>query len=177
MKLYTKTGDAGETGLANGARLAKTSLRTSAIGEVDELNSFLGLARCHCKDAAEDELLADVQRDLFTIGAQLAKAQKVTPINPASVEKLEKATDSAWETAGDLHNFILPAGSLYSASLHVCRSVCRRAERAVLELDEKEPFDSPALKMYLNRLSSLFFALARKANKDAGVAESEWKGS
>ncbi|MFH1247034.1 MAG: cob(I)yrinic acid a,c-diamide adenosyltransferase [Candidatus Micrarchaeota archaeon] len=174
MKLYTKTGDAGETSLANGIRLPKASLRIAAIGDVDELNSFVGLARCSCKDGGEDALLKEVQCNLFTIGAVLAKAQTAKPIEKTNVEKLEKATDDAWQKAGELHNFILPAGSEYACKLHVCRSVCRRVERTVIALGEKEQINDE-LKIYLNRLSSLFFALARKANVEAGVKEETLK--
>ena len=174
MKLYTKTGDAGETGLASGARVKKTTLRITSIGEVDELNSFIGQARFHCKDKDEDVLLQGIQEDLFVIGSELAQAASVKHIEFTDVEKLEKAIDAASEKTTPLCNFVLPGGCGYAAALHVCRSVCRRAERSVLALEEKEMVNAQ-LKIYLNRLSDLCFALARKANKDAGVEDTIWK--
>ncbi len=176
MKLYTKTGDKGQTGLANGMRLSKTSLRVAAYGDVDELNSFIGLARCHCDDKQENALLEDIQRDLFLLEAHLSQAQGIEPLRDVHVEKLEKAIDATWEKMKPLTNFILPAGAEYAALMHVCRTVCRRAERSVITLTEKEKIDDN-LVIYLNRLSDLFFALARKANQDAGIEDAIWKHS
>ena len=174
MKLYTKTGDKGETGLANGIRLSKTSLRVAAYGDVDELNSFIGFARCHCDDKQENALLEDIQRDLFLIEAHLSQAKNIEPLRDVHIEKLEKAIDSTWEKMKPLTHFILPAGAEYAALMHVCRTVCRRSERSVIALAEKEKIDDN-LVVYLNRLSDLFFALARKANQDAGIEDSIWK--
>ncbi len=174
MKLYTKTGDKGQTGLANGMRVKKTDLRVAAYGDVDELNSFIGLARCHCDDKLENALLEDIQRDLFLLEAHLSQAKDVEPLRDVHIEKLEKAIDSTWEKTKPLTYFILPAGTEYAALMHVCRTVCRRAERSVIALGEKEKVDDN-LVIYLNRLSDLFFALARKANQDAGIDDTIWK--
>lgn len=174
MKLYTKTGDKGQTGLANGVRLSKTSLRVAAYGDVDELNSFIGLARCHCDDKLENKLLEEIQADLFLLEAHLSQAKDLEPLRDVHIEKLEKAVDTAWEKMKPLTHFILPAGAEYAALMHVCRTVCRRAERSVIALAEKEKVDDNLI-VYLNRLSDLFFALARKANQDAGIEDSIWK--
>ncbi len=173
MKLYTKAGDEGETSLGSGKRLKKTDSRIKAIGEVDELNSFLGLARCHCKERNEDVLLAGVQRDLFAIGAELAQVKEMK-LEKKEVEKLESAIDAASEKLTPLQSFVLPGGSKCASHLHVCRSICRRVERSVLALKEKEEVNEN-IPVYLNRLSDLFFALARKANKSENVEEFQWK--
>ncbi len=174
MKLYTKTGDKGETGLATGQRVPKTSLRVAAYGDVDELNSFIGLARCHGDDKVENKLLEEIQADLFLLEAHLSQAKDIEPLRDVHIEKLEKAIDSTWEKMKPLTNFILPAGAEYAALMHVCRTVCRRAERTVIALGEKEKVDDN-LVGYLNRLSDLFFALARKANQEAGIEDAIWK--
>ncbi|MFH0713856.1 MAG: cob(I)yrinic acid a,c-diamide adenosyltransferase [Candidatus Micrarchaeota archaeon] len=174
MVLYTKTGDKGETSLANGGRVKKTNPRIAAVGDIDELNSFIGLAKTYCRDKRECELLLGIQRDLFTIGAQIAQVQYITAITGKEVERLEKAIDAATEKCRPLGGFILPGGSRYAALLHVCRTVCCRTERSVVSLNENAVVDEN-LAIYLNRLSDLFFALARKTNADENIVETEWK--
>ncbi|HEY1694506.1 MAG TPA: cob(I)yrinic acid a,c-diamide adenosyltransferase [Polyangiaceae bacterium] len=179
MKLYTKTGDDGTTGLFGGGRVRKASARVEAYGTVDEANAVIGAARATPLDPVIDDVLAHVQEDLFTLGAELAcvpgKEGKLgmTPLGEADVARLEKAIDEADAACAPLKSFVLPGGSAQAAALHVARTVARRAERAVLAMD-----DAPAraeLVVYLNRLSDLLFALARRANVVAGVPDVPWK--
>ncbi len=178
VKLYTKTGDDGTTGLFGGARVKKASPRVEAYGTVDETNAAIGIARATKLEPFTDGVLAQVQVDLFTLGAELAcvpgKEAKMSMklLDAADAERLEKAIDAAEEGLPPLKSFILPGGSPQAAALHLARTVCRRAERGVLALD-----DSPArneLVIYLNRLSDLLFVLARKANVAAGVEDVPW---
>jgi cob(I)alamin adenosyltransferase len=179
MKLYTKTGDDGTTGLFGGKRVSKTSARVEAYGTVDETNAAIGVARAMRPSSAVDVVLAHVQEDLFVLGAELAcvpgrEAKLAMPLlSGADVERLERAIDDADAACAPLKAFVLPGGSPQAASLHVARTVCRRAERAVLALDDATP--RRELVVYLNRLSDLLFALARRANVDAGVADVPWK--
>jgi cob(I)alamin adenosyltransferase len=179
MKLYTKTGDDGTTGLFGGARIAKASRRVDAYGTVDETNAALGVARATQLDAAVDRVVAQLQEDLFSLGAELACApgreNKLTTslLGKSDVDRLERAIDAADGASPPLKNFVLPGGSPQAAALHVARTVCRRAERAVLALD-----DAPVRRevvVYLNRLSDLLFALARQANALSGVSDVPWK--
>ena len=179
MKLYTKTGDDGTTGLFGGARVAKTSARVEAYGTVDETNAAIGLARATRCEPAIDDVLAGVQRDLFAVGAELAcvpggEERLPTPLlGEADIARLERAIDEADAACSPLRAFILPGGSPLAAALHLARTISRRAERAVLAMD-----DAPArsvLVVYLNRLSDLLFALARRANGLAGVADVPWQ--
>ncbi len=179
MKLYTKTGDDGTTGLFGGGRVKKASLRVEAYGTVDETNAAIGVARAAGLAPAIDGVLARVQEDLFTLGAELAcvpgKEAKLpaTPLGEPDIARLEAAIDEADGVCPPLASFVLPGGSPQAAALHVARTVSRRAERAVLALD-----DAPArreLVVYLNRLSDLLFALARRANVIAGVPDVPWK--
>jgi cob(I)alamin adenosyltransferase len=178
MKLYTKTGDDGTTGLFGGARVGKASRRVDAYGTVDETNAAIGMARACPPDAVIDAVLARVQEDLFTLGAELACSPgregklSMALLGQEEIERLEQAIDEADAACPPLKNFVLPGGSHSAAALHFARTVCRRAERAVLSLD-----DAPArseLVVYLNRLSDLLFALARRANVDAGIADVPW---
>ncbi len=172
MKLYTGTGDKGKTSLAAGLRVDKTDARIGAIGAVDELNSFVGLARSLSK--SNQEILEIIQRDLFSIGAELAGARnEFQKISQDNISALEKELAQLEKTIPELHNFVLPGGTQYAAALHVCRSVCRRAERSIIKLEQSQPV-SQELKTYLNRLSSLFFGLALAENKQAGVKETPW---
>jgi cob(I)alamin adenosyltransferase len=179
MKIYTKGGDAGLTGLGDGSRVGKDSARVGAYGDVDELNAAVGLAAAHADDGALRELLAAVQRDLFAIGARLAdprpgaaaKAKAALP--PDRVASLEAAIDTRDARLPPLTAFVLPGGAPLAAFLHVARTVCRRAERAVVALGRAEAMD-PAIVVYLNRLSDLLFVLAREANHAAGRPETEW---
>jgi cob(I)alamin adenosyltransferase len=178
VKLYTKTGDDGTTGLFGGARVPKASRRVDAYGTVDETNAALGMARATGLDPAIDAVLDLVQRDLFTLGAELACVpDRVSRLNmaliaPGDIERLEHAIDDAEAACPPLKTFVLPGGSPQAAALHFARTVCRRAERGVLGLD-----DAPArgdVVIYLNRLSDLLFALARRANVAARVSDVPW---
>ena len=179
MKIYTKTGDTGETGLFGGARVSKASARVSVYGDVDELNSALGMVRTVPFDDAIDELLATIQSDLFDIGAELAtqpgKDRGTPGIGDAEVEVLERAIDRAQEELEPLATFVLPGGCPAAARLHVARTVCRRAERNTVGLAQEIEL-RPTLVRYLNRLSDLLFVLARLANRREGVPDVPWKG-
>jgi len=178
VKIYTKTGDDGTTGLFGGGRVRKTSLRVDAYGTVDELNATLGLARAAKLDDASDAVVAQVQVDLFTLGAELAcvpgKEDKLSMklLDEADSTRLERAIDAAEEGLPPLKTFVLPGGTAAAAALHLARTVCRRAERAVLGIEDP-PARSEAC-VYLNRLSDLLFVLARKANHVAGVPDVPW---
>jgi cob(I)alamin adenosyltransferase len=179
-RIYTKTGDDGETSLGNGSRVAKHSLRVSAYGTVDETNATLGLARLHA-EGEMDRLLAKIQNDLFDLGADLCRpdmekdaeaAYPVLRMAEAQVLRLEAEIDTMNARLNPLRSFILPGGSALSAHLHLCRTVSRRAERLVVELATVESINPSAVK-YLNRLSDWFFVAARIANDD-GRADVLW---
>jgi cob(I)alamin adenosyltransferase len=178
VKLYTKTGDDGTTGLFGGARVPKASARVDAYGTVDETNAAVGVARATKPAAAIDSVLELVQRDLFALGAELAcvpgrESKLGMPLlGVADIERLEHAIDDAEAACTPLKTFVLPGGSPQAAALHMARTICRRAERGVLALD-----DAPArteVVIYLNRLSDLLFALARRANVIEGVSDVPW---
>jgi cob(I)alamin adenosyltransferase len=179
MKLYTKTGDDGTTGLFGGGRVPKASARVDAYGTVDETNAAIGVARAAPLDASIDAVLAHVQEDLFTIGAELACVPGregklgMTLVGAADIEQLEHAIDEADAACPPLKSFVLPGGTPQAAALHVARTVCRRAERSVLAMDDAQP--RREVVVYLNRLSDLLFALARRANVVAGVPDVPWK--
>jgi cob(I)alamin adenosyltransferase len=184
MRIYTKTGDTGETGLFDGTRVSKADPRVDAYGEVDELNAAIGAARSAF--AGTDALLHDVdealeliQRELFAVGAMLADPRhKIAPrvakatIGPAAIERLERTIDRLEAGIAPLRRFILPGGALAGALLHLARTVCRRAERKVIGLGG-EAVDPIAI-VYLNRLSDLLFVMARAVNHRAGRPEIEW---
>jgi len=180
MKLYTKAGDDGGTALFGGQRVSKAHDRVAAYGEVDELNSCLGFARAIGCWPELDALLIRIQSELFDLGSNLATppdspfADKLPKVGDAQIAALEAAIDAADGACAPLSNFILPGGTQLSAWLHVCRTVCRRAERSVVGLGASEPVDGK-LVIYLNRLSDLLFALGREANAKAGVAEPLWQ--
>jgi cob(I)alamin adenosyltransferase len=178
VKIYTRTGDGGETSLFDGTRARKDDARVDAYGEVDELNAWLGLVRASRPDPAVDAALLDIQRDLFALGAQLADpgeklASRVTKavIGDDHVGRLEALIDRLEEGPPPLRRFILAGGTPAGAALHVARTVCRRAERRMVGLNP--PVD-PVLVRYVNRLSDLLFVLARFENHRAGAAETEW---
>jgi len=183
LKIYTKTGDGGETGLFGGGRTPKDSPRVAAYGDVDELNAVLGLAPALAPEELADALLQTIQRDLFTIGAELAtpdpdKVHKAlsrsgAAIGDSNIAALEEAIDTHESRLEPLKNFILPGGTPKAAALHLGRTVCRRAERAVVALARHEQI-SPAILRYLNRLSDLLFVLARAANALAGRPDVKW---
>jgi cob(I)alamin adenosyltransferase len=178
MKIYTKTGDDGTTGLFGGGRVKKASARVEAYGTVDELNAALGVARATKLEEHTEEILARVQTDLFILGAELAcvpgrEAKLAMPLLDADdIARLERAIDTVEGTLSPLQTFVLPAGSSQACALHLARTVCRRAERAVLGTD-----DAPVrldLVVYLNRLSDLLFVLARGANAASRVGDVPW---
>ena len=180
MKIYTRTGDAGQTGLVGGGRVSKTHPRVEAYGDVDELNAALGLARSIELMPRVDEIIVPVQRDLFAIGALLAtpdhdkmkRQLEKASIDERRIRELEQAIDDGDAELEPLRSFIVPGGTPKAAALHVARTVCRRAERRVVALDQDE---LPAIVVvYLNRLSDLLFTLARVANRRAGAGEVTW---
>lgn len=178
FKIYTKTGDKGETALFGGKRLPKSHLRIDAYGTVDELNSHIGLVRDCVSNEALKDLLKEIQDRLFTIGANLAsdpeKEMKTPDITAADIELLEKAMDEMDETLPALKNFILPGGHPTISFCHIARCVCRRAERLVVALSLSDKVE-PILIQYLNRLSDYLFVLGRKIGQDIGAPEVTWK--
>jgi cob(I)alamin adenosyltransferase len=176
MKIYTKTGDAGETGLFGGGRVLKDDPRVQAYGDVDELNATLGFAASLDPAGFEADFLQSAQRDLFAIGAELAtpNAAKVrAQLGPERVSAIEQIIDKHDATLTPLKNFILPGGTPKAAAFHVARTTCRRAERAVVTL-ARDAQINPVIIHYLNRLSDLLFVLARAVNKQAGRADIVW---
>ncbi|HZK77437.1 MAG TPA: cob(I)yrinic acid a,c-diamide adenosyltransferase [Gemmatimonadaceae bacterium] len=181
MKIYTKTGDAGQTGLFGGGRVSKDDPRVEAYGDVDELNAVLGFVRAAEIMPRIDEVLVPIQRDLFSIGAllstpdlkkmqdHLAKAQ----VDDDRISELERAIDACEKELEPLRAFIVPGGTPKAAALHVARTVCRRAERRVIHL-QREVEIPQIVVVYLNRLSDLLFTLARVANTRAGAGEVTW---
>lgn len=181
VKIYTRTGDQGQTSLFGGGRVAKNHLRVTAYGEVDELNAALGAVLTCEPVELEPALLESVQRDLFAIGGQLAspepgkvaKALVKAGLDAGRVEALEAAIDRADGELAALSAFVLPGGTMKAALLHMARTVCRRAERSVVALDRDAGVAAPILP-YLNRLSDLLFTLARLANHRAHVPDRTW---
>ena len=180
MKIYTRTGDSGQTGLFGGGRVSKTHPRVEAYGDVDEVNAALGLARSIEMMPRVDEIIVTLQRDLFAIGALLATPDRdkmkrqleKASIDERRIRELEQAIDDGDAELEPLRSFIVPGGTPKAAALHVARTVCRRAERRVIALDQDE---IPAIVVvYLNRLSDLLFTLARVANRRAGAGEVTW---
>ena len=171
-RVYTRTGDQGQTSLVGGARVSKASLRVDAYGDVDELNCVIGLARARLEDREIDEVLGLMQNDLFTLGADLASPSEidVPRIEESFTRKLEELADRFLAELDPLKEFILPGGSEAGAVLHLARTVARRAERRVVELFETGQLN-PETIVYLNRLSDLLFILARVVNHRAGVPE------
>ncbi len=182
-KIYTKTGDKGETGLFGGDRVSKDSIRIEAYGTVDELNSFIGLAVVEVKDIEVKNLLVKIQNELFVVGSNLAipdnqkdKKNIIPKISEDFFNEAENAIDHYEEKLEPLKNFILPGGTKSSSILNICRTVCRRAERRVVALNNAEKIDEKII-IFLNRLSDLFFVLARYENHVAGTQDIIWKGN
>jgi len=181
MKIYTKTGDTGDTGLFGGGRVAKDHPRVAAYGDVDELNSSLGVVRATAPRPFFDALLESVQRDLFAIGghlatpdpARVAKALEKAELSQERVEAFERLMDDADQELPPLRAFVLPAGTPKAASLHLARTVCRRAERSVVRLSHEAEVPELFI-VYLNRLSDLLFTLARLANHRDGAGDVTW---
>lgn len=179
MKIYTKTGDTGETSLFDGTRVPKTDPRVMAYGEVDELQAAIGVARAAGLDPDLDEMCVTLQRDLFAVGARLAdprhkianRVEKAV-VTEARVSALEEWIDRLEREIPELRHFILSGGGMAGAQLHLARAVARRAERAVLSLgpDAVEPI----VIVYVNRVSDLLFTMARAANHRAGLPETQW---
>jgi len=179
MKIYTKTGDSGETSLFDNTRVSKADARVDAYGEVDEVNACLGAARAAGVDDEISALIESLQKDLFALGARLADpSSRIAPrvekaaMTDATVQRLEQAIDRLEETLPPLRHFLLPGGSSAGALLHLARTVCRRAERRVIALGAGAV--DPVIIVYLNRLSDLLFVMARAVNLRSGVPETEW---
>lgn len=189
MKIYTKTGDEGDTGLYGGPRVRKDHSRIEAFGAVDELNAVIGLARCEPIEAdvdgnTADALLARIQSELFDLGAELASPDPrrlgTKLITADHIGRLEAAIDACDARLPPLKEFILPGGVRAAALLHLARTVCRRAERRLVSLMAAEPNDASPIStealVYLNRLSDLLFVLARLVNQMAGQPDVRWRG-
>jgi cob(I)alamin adenosyltransferase len=179
VKIYTRTGDAGETALFGGTRVRKSDARVAAYGDVDELNAWLGLVRATGLETDLDEMVLLVQRDLFALGARLADpshriAERVrkAAVTEGDIRRLEEWIDTLEAELPALRRFILPGGTPAGASLHLARTACRRAERSIVALDPASL--EPELLTYVNRLSDLLFVMARAANRRAGAPEVEW---
>ena len=175
MKIYTRTGDRGETSLFGGARVAKNDARIEAYGTIDELSSFIGVARASSLPPEVDTMLEQVQRDLFEVGAHLASpgTSRFAGVDPQRIADLESGIDAMEHELTPLTNFILPGGASSAAQLHVARTVCRRAERLVVALHDDSPATQSSI-AYLNRLSDYLFVAARFANLRAGAADVPW---
>ena len=181
-RIYTRTGDAGETALGSGERVSKASLRIAAYGTVDETNAAVGVARLHTADTKLDAMLARIQNELFDLGADLCvpdRGQKLDyeplRILPKQYERLEQEIDELNAELAPLRSFVLPAGHPAAAQLHVCRTVCRRAERLIVELAglDNEPVSEGAV-AYVNRLSDFFFVASRWVNAKHGSGDVLW---
>lgn len=179
MKIYTKKGDDGTTGILGGVRLPKHHLRIDSYGTVDELNSFVGLLRDHLSDEAKLTELVGIQEELFTIGSHLAsdpeKNRMTLPdLREEDVQRLEKSMDEMDAMLPEMRAFVLPGGHPAVSTAHVCRCVCRRAERLCVALSENE-IVNPMILRYLNRLSDYFFVLSRQLTQEFNAEEIPWK--
>jgi len=179
-KIYTKTGDTGETSLIGGTKVPKSHIRIQTYGTVDELNAFTGLLKDQLSDTHSRELLLEIQDRLFTIGSALAcdpnkKIQMSIPdLKESDILLLENEMDQMNSGLPEMKSFILPGGHVAVSTAHICRTICRRAERLIVELDEKEHLNQPLIIKYLNRLSDYFFVLARWIGHLLGVDEIKW---
>lgn len=174
-KIYTRTGDSGKTRLANGEEVSKDSLRVSAYGDIDELNSLLGVVLTQNPQQRILDILTPIQHILFDIGGELASAGMITGLVPESaIDEMEKNIDDLNKDLPALEEFILPGGAPVAASLHLTRTVCRRAERSIISLDQTDPV-APELIKYVNRLSDLLFVMARFENCSDDHKEIYWK--
>ena len=179
MKIYTRKGDAGTTGLVGNMRVSKDHIRIQAIGAVDELNAHLGLCRTYCEGLDLLDLIEEIQAWLFDIGAELATPREHLlyreTISLQQIEILEKSIDEQTSQLEPLKSFILPGGSILASHLHLARTVCRRAERTLLQLHHEEPIRELIL-AFFNRLSDWLFVAARSANSSANVDDIKWSG-
>jgi cob(I)alamin adenosyltransferase len=180
-KIYTKTGDAGKTSLLGGTKVPKSHIRIQAYGTVDELNAFTGMLRDQISDTHIRQLLLEIQDRLFTIGSSLACdpekeiTMKIPSISESDIFFLENEIDLMNANLPEMKSFVLPGGHISVSTTHICRTVCRRAERLIVELGEKEHLGQPIIIKYLNRLSDYFFVLARWIGHLLGVEELKWK--
>jgi len=181
MKIYTRTGDKGETGLFGGDRVLKSDLRVEAYGCIDELNSFIGLAVSELNDTEVGKILLKIQNYLFTVGTDLATPDteknnklKIKRTPESFALEMEEVIDRYSAGLDELKFFILPGGSKTAAMMHICRTVCRRAERVVIGLNSDMKINNNII-IFLNRLSDLFFVLARYLNKKSGVPDIKWE--
>ncbi len=180
QKIYTKTGDGGKTSLIGGTKVPKSHIRIGAYGTVDELNAFIGLLGDQLADTHSREMLREIQDRLFTIGSSLACdpdkeiAMKIPDLQESDILLLENEIDSMNEKLPEMKSFILPGGNISVSTAHICRTVCRRAERFVVELNEIEPLTQPLIIKYVNRLSDYLFVLARYIGLLNGVTEIKW---
>ncbi|MEE2738841.1 MAG: cob(I)yrinic acid a,c-diamide adenosyltransferase [Planctomycetota bacterium] len=178
MKIYTRTGDFGKTGLIGAQRLSKGSIRIEAYGTVDELNALIGVIRAYRPVISIDPILDQIQNSLMLVGASLASPTSDGPhfdgLKEHQITELEEAIDSHQAALPELVNFVLPGGSVPGSQLHFARTICRRAERRVVELIDHEEAVSELVVRYLNRLSDLLFVLARFVNAGSGVGDVKW---
>jgi cob(I)alamin adenosyltransferase len=179
MKIYTKKGDSGSTGLIGGTRISKGSMRIDAYGTIDELNSYVGVVRDHLKNEKQIDQLIEIQDRLFTIGSSLASdpeksKMKIPDLTLADVSLLEQWMDEMDELLPEMRFFVLPGGHPAVSFCHVARCICRRAERIIVELSNNE-FVAELVMVYVNRLSDFLFVLSRKIAQDLGAAEQPWK--
>ena len=178
--IYTRTGDEGMTSLVGGIRVPKTHCRLEAYGTIDELNSFVGLLISNIENEDDKDFIIDIQRKLFSVGSYLAtdtskrELSANSIIHPEDVECLEKIIDNIDESLPKLTSFVLPTGTQAASIAHICRTVCRRAERRILEMSEKIEIDTNVL-AYINRLSDFLFVFARKLNNSSNIGEFFWK--
>jgi cob(I)alamin adenosyltransferase len=181
QKIYTKTGDTGRTSLIGGTKVRKNHVRINAYGTTDELNAWIGMLGDHLSDTRIREQLREIQDRLFTIGSTLAcdphkeSSLKIPDLLESDILLLEKEIDAMNEKLPEMKSFILPGGHITVSTAHICRTVCRRAERIIVELDTLEPLGQPLVIKYLNRLSDYLFVLARYIGLLNGVAEIKWK--
>jgi len=179
MKIYTRTGDDGTTGLIGGSRVKKYDIRLEAYGTVDELNSYIGVVRSLQPDEHSDQVLEKIQNKLFVIGAHLATDNSITlikkqmPVGQTDILMLEQEMDEMNELLPELRNFILPGGCQATSFCHVARTVCRRAERLIVELSDKAEVETDLI-IYINRLSDYLFVLSRKISIDLKATEILW---
>lgn len=178
MKIYTKTGDKGETGLFGGKRVSKDDLRIEAYGTTDELNAFIGQLIAHIQSSEKQNFLIKVQNDIFAMGSMLSMPSDqnfdIPTISEDDVLEIEYSIDNMEAKLDPLRNFILPSGHPAVSACHICRTIARRAERRVVSLEAVEEIDG-LIKKYLNRLSDYFFVLSRYVAKEHGVEETIWK--
>ena len=172
-KITTRTGDRGDTGLGDGSRVSKSSARVHALGELDELNSAIGLVLAEDVPAEMSEALNEVQHDLFDLGGEISIPGHML-LGDAQVERLEAAIERWNAELPALKEFVLPGGTRAAAAAHLARTICRRAERSLVQLNQKEKVSDPALR-YLNRLSDLLFIGGRRLNRAAGRKDVQWR--